>query len=92
MLLEALIKSAEAAGIWTIQCAIFPENHASLRLHERAGFRVVGTRQRIGRMTYEPLTWRLARRHHDRTPQPHRADLTVLTHCLASTVSLPGQQ
>jgi L-amino acid N-acyltransferase YncA len=60
MLLEALIKSAEAAGIWTIQCAIFPENYASLRLHERAGFRVVGTRQRIGRMTYEPLlgVWR----------------------------------
>jgi L-amino acid N-acyltransferase YncA len=38
MLLGAIVKSAEAAGIWTIQSGIFPENHASLRLDERAGF------------------------------------------------------
>ncbi|MFE7183037.1 GNAT family N-acetyltransferase [Streptomyces erythrochromogenes] len=48
-LLEALIASTEAAGIWTIQSGIFPENTASLVLHERAGFRVIGTRERIGR-------------------------------------------
>jgi L-amino acid N-acyltransferase YncA len=48
-LLQALIQSTEAAGIWTIQSGIFPENRASLRLHERAGFRVVGTRTRVGR-------------------------------------------
>ncbi len=48
-LLEALIASTEAAGIWTIQSGIFPENTASLTLHERAGFRVIGTRERIGR-------------------------------------------
>jgi L-amino acid N-acyltransferase YncA/SAM-dependent methyltransferase len=48
-LLDALIGSAEAAGIWTIQSGIFPENTASLRLHQKAGFRVVGTRERIGR-------------------------------------------
>jgi L-amino acid N-acyltransferase YncA/precorrin-6B methylase 2 len=48
-LLAALTGSAEAAGIWTIQSSVFPENTASLRLHERAGFRVVGTRERIGR-------------------------------------------
>jgi L-amino acid N-acyltransferase YncA/2-polyprenyl-3-methyl-5-hydroxy-6-metoxy-1,4-benzoquinol methylase len=47
-LLAALIGSAEAAGVWTIQSGVFPENTASLRLHERAGFRVVGTRERIG--------------------------------------------
>jgi L-amino acid N-acyltransferase YncA len=47
-LLDALIASTEAAGIWTIQSGIFPENAASLRLHERAGFRVVGVRERIG--------------------------------------------
>ncbi|MGO9217346.1 MAG: GNAT family N-acetyltransferase [Streptosporangiaceae bacterium] len=47
-LLDALIGSAEAAGIWTIQTGIFPENTPSLRLHQRAGFRNVGTRQRIG--------------------------------------------
>jgi phosphinothricin acetyltransferase len=49
-LLRALIGSTEAAGIWTIQAGIFPENTASLRLHEREGFRVVGTRERIGRL------------------------------------------
>jgi phosphinothricin acetyltransferase len=48
-LLGALIASTEAAGIWTIQSGIFPENAASLALHQAAGFRVVGTRERIGR-------------------------------------------
>jgi L-amino acid N-acyltransferase YncA len=49
-LLAALIESTEAAGIWTIQSGIFPENTASLALHTRAGFRVVGVRERIGRL------------------------------------------
>ena len=49
-LLEALIASTEAAGIWTIQSAMFPENVASLRLHERAGFRVVGRHERIAQL------------------------------------------
>jgi len=48
-LLDALVTSTEAAGIWTIQSAVFPENTASLALHARAGFRVVGTRERIAR-------------------------------------------
>jgi L-amino acid N-acyltransferase YncA len=48
-LLGALIRSSEAAGIWTIQSAVFPENTASLRLHQRAGFRVIGVRERVGR-------------------------------------------
>src|SRR5438309_2055560 len=48
-LLEALIASTEAAGIWTIQSGIFPENAASLAVHQRLGFRVVGTRERIAR-------------------------------------------
>jgi L-amino acid N-acyltransferase YncA len=48
-LLEALIAGAEAAGIWTIQTSIFPENRASLALHERCGFRVVGTRERVAK-------------------------------------------
>jgi L-amino acid N-acyltransferase YncA len=47
-LLDALIASAEAAGIWTIQSGIFPENTASAALHQAAGFRIVGTRERIG--------------------------------------------
>jgi phosphinothricin acetyltransferase len=49
-LLEALIASAERAGIWTIQTGIFPENTASVSLHERCGFRVVGRRERIGQL------------------------------------------
>jgi L-amino acid N-acyltransferase YncA len=48
-LLGALIASTEAAGIWTIQTGVFPENTASLRLHERVGFDVVGRRKRIGK-------------------------------------------
>ncbi|MEU2509288.1 N-acetyltransferase family protein [Streptomyces sp. NPDC007863] len=47
-LLAALIDSTEEAGIWTIQSGIFPENAASLAVHARAGFRVIGTRERIG--------------------------------------------
>jgi L-amino acid N-acyltransferase YncA/2-polyprenyl-3-methyl-5-hydroxy-6-metoxy-1,4-benzoquinol methylase len=46
-LLGALVASTEDAGIWTVQSGVFPENTASLRLHERAGFRVVGTRERL---------------------------------------------
>ncbi|MEU0537369.1 GNAT family N-acetyltransferase [Amycolatopsis tolypomycina] len=48
-LLRALVASTEAAGVWMIQSGIFPENKASLVAHERAGFRVLGTRERIGR-------------------------------------------
>lgn len=49
-LLAALVESTDAAGIWTVQSGIFPENAASLALHEAAGFRVVGRRERIGRL------------------------------------------
>ena len=49
VLLNELVKRARMAGAWTIQCSIFPENRASLALHERCGFRIVGTRERIGR-------------------------------------------
>ncbi len=48
-LLAALIDSTEAAGIWTIQSGLFPENHASLALHRASGFRVVGLRHHLGR-------------------------------------------
>jgi L-amino acid N-acyltransferase YncA len=47
-LLDTYIAATEAAGVWTLQSGIFPENLASLALHERAGFRVVGRRERIG--------------------------------------------
>jgi L-amino acid N-acyltransferase YncA len=49
-LLDALVASAERAGIWTVQTGIFPENRASVRLHQACGFRVVGVRERLGRL------------------------------------------
>ncbi len=49
-LMDALLAAADTAGIWTIQTSIFPENEASVRLHERVGFRVVGRRERIARL------------------------------------------
>lgn len=60
LLLHALIDQAEAAGIWTIQSHVFPENTASLALHARAGFREVGRRERLGRMQTGPRSgqWR----------------------------------
>jgi phosphinothricin acetyltransferase len=48
-LLEAFVAAAEEAGYWMIQSSVFPENTASMRLHEQAGFRVVGRRERIAR-------------------------------------------
>jgi len=49
-LLEALIEAAERAGLWTLEAGIFPENRASLALHERCGFKLVGVRRRVGQM------------------------------------------
>jgi L-amino acid N-acyltransferase YncA len=49
-LLEALVEQAEAAGIWTLQAGIFPENEASVALHRACGFRVVGRRERLGQL------------------------------------------
>jgi L-amino acid N-acyltransferase YncA len=50
ILLAALVASSEEAGIWTVQTGIFPENTASVALHRRCGFRIIGTRQRIGQL------------------------------------------
>jgi L-amino acid N-acyltransferase YncA len=52
-LLEELIRRSEAAGIWTLQAGVFPENRASVRLHEACGFRLVGVRERLGRLDGE---------------------------------------
>jgi phosphinothricin acetyltransferase len=54
LLLDAFIAAADTADIWTIQSSIFPENTASLRLHEAAGFRVVGRRERIAQARIGP--------------------------------------
>ena len=59
-LLRELIVRTEGAGIWTLQAGIFPENTSSLALHARHGFRVVGRRERVGKMTHGPRAgeWR----------------------------------
>ncbi len=49
-LLDALVAESERCGLWTLQAGIFPENAASVRLHERCGFRMVGRREKIGQM------------------------------------------
>ena len=54
-LLSALVASSEVGGVWTLEAGILPENEASVRMHERCGFRVVGRRERLGRMDGE---WR----------------------------------
>jgi phosphinothricin acetyltransferase len=48
-LLQNLISESEREGLWTLQAGIFPENKASVHLHEKQGFRVVGYRERIGK-------------------------------------------
>ncbi len=59
-LLAELILRSEVAGIWTLQAGIFPENASSLALHARHGFRQVGRREKIGKMTHGPMAgqWR----------------------------------
>ena len=52
-LMERLVSESEAAGFWTLQAGVFPENEESLALHRRCGFRVVGVRERIGRLDGE---------------------------------------
>lgn len=53
-LLDAFVAASDHEGFWTIQSSIFPENVASLRLHLSAGFRVIGTRERIARSSRGP--------------------------------------
>jgi phosphinothricin acetyltransferase len=47
LLLEALVERSEQSGYWTLNAGLFPENEASLRLHEACGFRVIGVRERL---------------------------------------------
>ena len=50
LLLEELVARSEQAGYWTLNAGLFPENEASLRLHESCGFRVIGTRERLAQL------------------------------------------
>jgi L-amino acid N-acyltransferase YncA len=55
LLVESVVASSERSGIWTLQAGVMAENTASLALHQRCGFRIVGTRERIGALNGE---WR----------------------------------
>lgn len=59
-LLEALIEASERLGIWTLQAGIFPENKASIDLHKKHGFREIGRREKIGKMSFGEMQgiWR----------------------------------
>ena len=50
VLLSTLVRESESAGIWTLQAGIFPENVASVELHKSCGFRLVGRRERVGKL------------------------------------------
>ncbi|MEW2921000.1 N-acetyltransferase family protein [Muricauda sp. ANG21] len=50
LLLEKLIEESEKAGFWTLQSGVFPENKASIKLHENVGFRYIGKRERVGKI------------------------------------------
>lgn len=54
-LMQALITQSEDAGLWTLQAGIFPENTASIILHEKVGFRKIGYRERVGKLDQ---TWK----------------------------------
>jgi phosphinothricin acetyltransferase len=47
-LLQELVHQSEELGIWTLQASIFPENEASIHIHEKCGFRIIGRREKIG--------------------------------------------
>lgn len=49
-LMEKLITSSELNGIWTLVSSVFPENEATLKLHAKFGFRVIGRRERIAKL------------------------------------------
>ncbi|MDC6366146.1 MULTISPECIES: GNAT family N-acetyltransferase [Flavobacteriaceae] len=49
-LMEKLIEESEAAGLWTLQSGVFPENKASIKLHEKVGFRYIGKREKVGKI------------------------------------------
>ena len=57
-LLAALVETSDAAGFWTLQAGVFPENRPSVKLLRQGGFRIVGTREKLGRMSHGPLAGR----------------------------------
>ncbi len=49
-LMKVMIAESEKNDIWTLQSSVFPENLASVKLHEKFDFRKVGFREKISKM------------------------------------------
>jgi phosphinothricin acetyltransferase len=49
-LLSKLVEESEKEGLWTLQAGIFPENEISIALHQKSGFRIIGVREKLGKM------------------------------------------
>ena len=93
-LLAALIDRSEAEGFWTLQAVTFPENRASVALHEKHGFQLVGRRERIAQMTTGPRAgqWRdtvLLERRSRKSASKHRAESRRGNRGWAGTLSPP---
>lgn len=59
-LMKTLVAQSEAEGFWTLQAGIFPENTVSLGLHQKNGFKILGVREKLGKMGFGPMfgAWR----------------------------------
>jgi L-amino acid N-acyltransferase YncA len=77
-LIDAVIASSSAKGIWTLQAGIFPENLASVALHRSHGFRVVGVRERIAEQRGRWRNMLLLERHDAAAEDFREHPLTVL--------------
>jgi arsenate reductase len=81
ILMQELIRQSEEQGIWTLQSGIFPENKASIRLHEKSGFRIIGYREKVG--CYE---WRMERYdNHGKKKQNSRHMKKILVLCTGNS-------
>jgi phosphinothricin acetyltransferase len=48
--MEKVITSSEENGIWTLNSSVFPENIATIKLHEKFGFRIIGFKEKVARL------------------------------------------
>lgn len=88
-LLAATIASSTASGIWTLQAGIFPENLASVALHRRHGFRIVGVREHIAEHRGRWRDMLLLERHDERVGSHGEHALRVLRPCPRDHHDLP---
>ncbi len=54
-LLNHIVNASEHDGFWSLHALIFAQNTPSIALHKKSGFKVVGIREKLGKMTYGPM-------------------------------------